>query len=522
MEVQASGIWRRIGGFEGSLARLMGSWVEIEMPLGALEGRAGHVRVRGEVSGALSSESIEFLVEPLRAVSDRSEPRSPDVRSPDVRSGGARSNVLVISIDTLRADHLSSYGYSRPTSPRIDALAREGVLFEQVVAPAPWTLPSYGSLFTACTPAVHRAGVNSAHEERFGRDEDTKNEELEILRSDLVTLAESFKAAGWATAGFHANSFLRAKNGVDRGFDRWVFYQYHAPVGIDLALDWIERNRIGPWFCFLHLMDVHQPYVPPPPFDRKFSARSHTEVPSYPPPIDELRAKRPEESMRQLLIDEYDGAIAYTDDRIGDMLDRLKGMGLLDQTLVVVHSDHGEEFWEHGGYEHGHTEYDELLRVPMILRLPARLPSGKRVGARARLLDLMPTLLDLLGLPSVSGIEGRSLLPLIEGKVESPRECISEATLHGLREIKALTIGSESLILRGAGPGRLFDLAADSAETRDLSADRRTRAHEMEARLLRRHEVILNSAIRARAMQLSEADRKRLREMGYTDGGDGR
>ncbi|HEV8112275.1 MAG TPA: sulfatase [Planctomycetota bacterium] len=505
IELQESGTWRRIGGWNGPLARLLDAWAELEVPLATRAGSASRARVRASLTGA-AADAIEFLVEPLRAVADAA-----------TGSPAAHPNVLILSIDTLRADHLSSYGYRRATSPRIDALAREGVLFEKVVAAAPWTLPSYGSLFTGCTPAVHRAGVNTAHEERFGRDEDTREDGLEILRADLPTLAEAFRAAGWATAGFQANSFLRAKNGIDRGFDRWVFYQYHAPVGIELALEWIGKHASGPWFCFLHVMDVHQPYVPPAPYDRKFSQRSFRDLADYPPPIDDLRARRPDDATVQLLVDQYDGAIAYTDDQVGQMLDRLKEKGLLDDTLVVVHSDHGEEFWEHGGYEHGHSEYTEVLDVPLILRLPRLLPANRRVASRVRLLDLMPTFLDVLGVAPVSGIEGRSLVPLIGGKPEPPRECISEATLHGLREIKALTILDESLILSGGGSGKLFDLAKDPGELADLAADKSSRARDLEERLRRRHDVILQSAVRARAMQLTDAERKRLRELGYTD-----
>jgi arylsulfatase A-like enzyme len=510
MEIESAGRWNRVGGWEGDLARLLDGWTEIELPLDAPTGAAGRLRVRAELTGAAKPDGVEVLVQPLRALA--APPKTPRVLP----------NVLVISIDTLRADHLSCYGYARPTSPRIDALAKEGVLFEHVVAAAPWTLPSYGSLFTACTPAVHRAGVNAAHEDRFGRDEDTSKEQLEILRTDLPTLAEQLGAGGFASAGFQANSFLRAKNGVDRGFDRWVFYQYHAPVGVDLALDWIESHAGAPWFCFLHIMDVHQPYVPPPPFDRKFSERSFTDVEGYPPAIDSLRAKRPDDATVRLLVDEYDGAIAYTDQEVGRLLDRLQAQGLLDSTLVVVHADHGEEFWEHGGYEHGHTEYTELLSVPLILRLPGKVPAGKRVASRVRLIDLMPTVLDLLHLPPAPGIEGRSLLPLVEGRSEPARECISEATLHGPREIKALTVGADASILRGGAAGLFFDLAADPAETKDLSIERRSRAQELEERLLKRHEIILRSAVRAHAMQLTDADRKRLREMGYTEGADGR
>jgi len=512
IEIAQWGEWRRIGGFEGRLARLLDGWVEVEMPLEVRSRGSARVRIQARIANSKSSEPVEFLVEPLRARSSRSTAGTAD----------GPPNVLLVSIDTLRADHLSCYGYSRPTSPRIDGLAREGVLFEDVVSAAPWTLPSYGSLFTGCTPAIHRAGVVTAHEERFARDEDSSDDDLEVLRTDLPTLAEKLSDRGWATAGFQANSFLRAKNGLARGFDRWVFYQYHAPVGIQLALDWIERHESAPWFCFLHVMDVHQPYVPPPPHDKRFSERSHADVPEYPPAIDDLRAGPPEASMRKLLVDQYDGAIAYTDSAIGGMLDRLRELGLLDHTLVIVHSDHGEEFWEHGGYEHGHTEYEEVLRVPLVLRWPGRLPAGRRVEVRVRLIDLMPSLLDLLGLDPAPGVEGKSLRPLIEGRTEPPRECISEATLHGPREIKAFKLGNESLILRGGGQGRLFDLAADPGETRDLAAERRTLAREMEERLLRRHEIIHRSAVRANGMQLSEEERKRLREMGYTGGEDGK
>jgi len=461
--------------------------------------------VRATVTNAPEPEAIEILVEPLRALERRTDDRW---------------NVLVFSVDTLRADHLGCYGYRRDTSPHVDALAKEGVLFERVVAPAPWTLPSYGSFFTGCSPAVHRAGVNTDKEERFGRDEDGSKKELEVLRDDLPTLAEALASKGWATAAFQANSFLRAKNGLARGFDRYVFYQYRSDFGADLALKWIEGRRSRPWFCFLHVMDVHQPYAPPKPYDTKFSEYSFEQVADYPPPIEELRAKEPEATTRKLLVDQYDGAIASVDERIGHVVDRLRELGELDRTLVVIHSDHGEEFWEHGGYEHGHAEHDEILHVPLVLRMPGKLPKGLRIGARVRGIDVMPTLIALVGIEPPTGIEGKSLLPLVEGKSESPRECISEATLHGPREIKALTLGSERLTLAGVPPGALFDLAADPRETEDLRAGRTARAKAMEDRLLRRHEILTESAVRASHLQLSEEDKKRLRDTGYAGAAD--
>jgi arylsulfatase A-like enzyme/predicted transcriptional regulator len=480
LEVQDGGGWRRVVEMKTDMSSLLTGWIEITAELSPpVDGK--RARLRASVTNVSSPDQVEFLVEPLRSLEARTD---------------ARWNVLVFSVDTLRADHLGCYGYARDTSPRIDALAREGVLFRNVVAAAPWTLPSYGSFFTGCTPAVHRAGVNADKEERFGIDQDSSKKELEVMRPDLPTLAESLSAAGWATAGFQANSFLRAKNGVAKGFGRWVFYQYRSDFGVELATKWIESRKDRPWFCFVHVMDVHQPYGPPPPYDTKFSRRSWTEVDGYPPDIDELRRTPPDDETRQLLVDEYDGAIASIDARIGAFLDKLRDLGELDRTLVVIHSDHGEEFWEHGGYEHGHAQNEEVLHVPLVLRAP-KAGAAVEVAARVRGIDVMPTILELVGVEPPKGIEGKSLVPLIQGKTDGPRECVSEATLHGPREIKALTVGDERLVLRGIAPGVLYDLAKDPSEARDLRVERSARGKEMETRLLRRHEILLESAVRA-------------------------
>jgi arylsulfatase A-like enzyme len=500
VEVEQKGSWRSILEYQGPIAPLLEGWVESRAEIADAAALGPGARVRASVTNAPEPESIELLVEPVRALERRTD---------------ERWNVFVFSVDTLRADHLGCYGYARATSPHVDAIAKEGVLFEHVVAPAPWTLPSYGSFFTGCSPALHRAGVNTEKEERFGHDEDATKKELEALRSDLPTLAETLASAGYATAGFQANSFLRAKNGLARGFDRYVFYQYRSDFGAELAMRWIEDHRSRPWFCFLHVMDVHQPYSPPPPYDRKFSERSFEEVADYPPNIEALRAKEPDAATRKLLVDEYDGAIASVDDRIGQVLDKLRALGELDRTLVVIHSDHGEEFWEHGGYEHGHAEHEEILHVPLVLRMPGKLPKGARIAPRVRGIDVMPTVIALLGIRTPPGIEGKSLLPLVEGKSETPRECISEATLHGPREIKALTSGSERLSLAGTVPGVLYDLGADPGETKDLRAERTARAKEMEDRLLHRHEVLVEAAARGGKLQLSPEDIRLIEQLGY-------
>ncbi|MGD8628434.1 MAG: sulfatase [bacterium] len=323
------------------------------------------------------------------------------------------TNLVLIGVDTLRPDHLGCYGYGPSTSPNIDRLAENGVLFENVVSPCPWTLPSFASIFTSLYPSQHGAsGPRSA------------------LRKGFPTLASILLENGYATGAIINAPYLKGKFHMDRGFD---FYYMTPPEGRDAdgttedALRWIDDNSTGTFFMFAHYFDTHIPYAPPAPYDSLFDPGYAGKVrkPFNPKWLPRARLHGLERITKLNQADRdhiealYDGEVAYTDAAIGDLIDGLEARGLTDNTLIVFLSDHGEEFFEHGGFEHGHSLFGELLRVPLILSLPGRIPEGRRVAEQVRLVDVLPTLLDLLGFEPEDHFEGRSLAGLLgsEGRM---------------------------------------------------------------------------------------------------------
>jgi arylsulfatase A-like enzyme len=427
----------------------------------------------------------------------------------------AAPNVLVISVDALRADHLGCYGYARPTSPRIDALVAKGVLFEHACSPAPWTLPSYGSLFTALWPAEHRAGIITEREAAWGKDETAKTATPERLRGDVPTLAELFAKRGFTTAALYANPFLGPKAGTDRGFAQYTAYQYNAKNGIDLATQWLDEHSDERFFLFVHLMDPHWPYAPPSPFDGKFGPHKIDDMKSWPPSLSDLRKNGASDEMKSTLVDLYDGEIAFADSEIGRLLDELDKLELSKNTIVVFHSDHGEEFWEHGGCDHGHSQYEELLRVPLAIVWPARF-TPSRVATRVRTLDVMPTLFELAGIPGgPSDAAGKSLVPVIERRETEDRPALSEGILNGPREIKAWTQGHDKLIASGGSEDRLFDLGADPKELKDRAAQASELRGKLRAELEKHHTNSAQSAQASAKLQLDDEEVQRLKRIGY-------
>lgn len=437
----------------------------------------------------------------------------------------ARPNVLFVSFDSLRADHVGCYGYPRATTPHVDALAKQGVLFEDAISCAPWTLPSYGSVFTGLLPGRHCAGLIQERQEKYGTDDPCELKgpagQSHPLREGIPTLASLLAASGWRTAQFSNNGFLHPTYGVTRGFQRVVSYQYNALEGVELARAWIaEQDR--PWFCFLHVMDPHMPYAPPAPWDRKFREQGLDDMPGWPPALKDVQKIEgvPDEAFRQAMTDFYDGDIAFADDQVGRLLDELEARGVLKNTIVVFHSDHGEELWDHGGFEHGHALHGELLHVPLVVRFDGKLPAGTRVKGRVRAFDLFPTLLELAGVAVPGGIDAESLLSEIRANAPlPPRDVTAEFLLYGKHEAKARYVGGEKLIATKRAEDQVFDVATDPAETRDLAAER--------AEFVKRERAVLD-AHRARTLKelppppkpLSEKDRERQRADGYGGAGD--
>ena len=327
--------------------------------------------------------------------------------TPEVARDDRPPNLVLVVIDTLRADHLSLYGYDQPTSPRLDAFAEQAHVFEHALSASTWTLPSTASLLTGLLPAQH--GLRTVHD---------------ALADEVETVTERLRANGYRTAAITDGGFLDPRWGFEQGFDRYdvtrgrAWQEKDAAVIADGALDWFETNLHEPYFLLIHTYETHQPYVNPegyadPFFDGAAPARSpsvgpdsilrsYANVPVTPPtPL--------VESNRRL----YNGEIRRADHYLGEVLDLVMASRAADRTAILITSDHGEEFLEHGNVEHGLGKvFDINVRVPMILRLPGQ-QAGTRQATPVTGIDVAPTLLDLAGLEPLTG-PGRSLRELVE------------------------------------------------------------------------------------------------------------
>jgi arylsulfatase A-like enzyme len=319
-----------------------------------------------------------------------------------------RPNALVLLVDALRADHLGAYGYGRATSPQIDALAAEGVLFERAYAQSPWTKPSIPTLFTSLYPIQH--GVYEG---------ETPGSagflESDVLPDELTTVAESFHSAGYRTGAFVNNAQLLPTQGFAQGFDLYAHGNFDAAEIARRFLAWLDAEPGRPFFAYLHHLDAHWPFEPKAPFAERFAPAGPYDgvfaQESWRGLRDRINDGRVAlgERDREELVARHDAAVAQVDAAIGELLAELRRRGLLDTTFVLLTSDHGEELLDHGQVGHGGTLYDEVLHVPLVLRPPGGA-GGERVVEPARLLDVFPTLAGAAGIPAPGGVEGRDLL----------------------------------------------------------------------------------------------------------------
>ncbi|MGE5126918.1 MAG: sulfatase-like hydrolase/transferase [Betaproteobacteria bacterium] len=367
-------------------------------------------------------------------------------------------DVLLVTLDTTRADRLGCYGYAAARTRHLDRLAEEGTRFATVVAPAPITLPSHSSILTGLYPFEH--GV--------------RNNGNFYLAPRFETLATRLKARGYRTGAFVSSFILDRRYGLDRGFEVYDDHmegEYAQVVTLQaerrgdrtaLALGrWIDERAKEPdvpFFAWLHLYDPHEPYRPPHPFRDLFPD------------------------------DPYEGEIAFVDAIVASVLDRLRGAGLLDRTLVVVTGDHGESLGDHGETTHSMFLYEAAIRVPLVLWRPGLVPAGRVVGDPVRLVDVAPTILDLVGAPALPAPHARSLAPLLTGRGQgSPPPAYSETLLPKFymnwAPLRALRDGRYKLI--EAPRPELYDLSVDPGESRNLYAERPKTAEALRQGLVR-------------------------------------
>lgn len=378
-------------------------------------------------------------------------------------------NVILLSIDTLRADHLEAYGYERPTSPFMAELAARGLLFEQAFSQAPWTLPSHGSMLMSRHPSSLGEGLW----ERPGR-----------LPEEAVSIAEVLRDAGLRTRAIVSPGFVSAVFGLDQGFEHYGEHSRDLASTVKRTGRWLDT--LAPderFFLFLHTYDVHE-YQPP-------AASADEFVRPYDGFLRELGDKLPmfvqDRAMsselpeldtldQRHLVDLYDATIRTADDAVAELWRVLEHRGLAEDTLLIITSDHGEEFFEHGGTGHGYTLHDENTHVPLILVHPT-LPA-QRVAAQVRLLDLAPTIAQLAGCTVPPEWEGRSLVQGAEGQAPLPVFPVFTEQAH--RPFVALRTGGLKYIRGEHGAAQLYDLAQDPSELRDLAG-----SHPAEADLAR-------------------------------------
>ena len=391
-------------------------------------------------------------------------------------------NLVVICIDTLRADHVGAWGYERATTPAIDALARRGVRFANAFSTSSWTVPSVASILTSLPPALHGAGV-------FGQVRQlSETQPPHQVSAEIPMLAQHVSALGYRTALFSANPFLYGR--FKDGFETAVVDRVDATRLTDSALEWLAAPDARPRFLYLQYMDLHQPNRPPDPYFQYFPARDgqphelrHGDW-SYGQVLD---LEDPEfQRFRDHRIALYDGALRYTDAQIARLLERLDEPPYAGQTLVVLTADHGEEFWDHAleearhrddprgfwGVGHGHTLYQEQLHVPLIAS-GGPFTGGAVDPCLASLLDIAPTLLSAAGLAPLPRMHGRPLAQPGERAADArcPNRALGASSTAYGPETNALRIDNWKLIEASGRKPELFHLAEDPQERHDRSVE---------------------------------------------------
>jgi choline-sulfatase len=395
-----------------------------------------------------------------------------------VQAGGPPAPIILISIDTLRADHLPAYGYTKVKTPAIDALAADGVVFERAYAHSPQTLPSHAAILSGELP--FESGVR----DNVGF----------TLRRDVPTLPSMLRARGYATGAFVSAFVLRKETGIGQGFDLFDDQlppsapdmpmgqvQRPAPETLQAAERWMSGLGSGRFFLFFHIYEPHTPYTPPARFSQ------------FAP---------------------YDGEVAYSDEVVGQLVAWLKSRGWYDRAAIIFLSDHGEGLGDHGELEHGLFLYDSTIRVPLIVKLPGSVGAGRRVASPVQHIDLAPTVLDWLSVTRPKALRGQSLRPLLEGRPSRGDAGVYSEAFYGRyhfgwSELYALTDARYRFIK--APKPEVYDLAQDPGETRNLAGDRPQVVAAARAELDR----MLAGATIHTPGQVSADDLQRLQALGY-------
>lgn len=435
-------------------------------------------------------------------------------------------NVILISIDTLRADRLGAYGYNKNTSPNIDKFAKESTVFTNFYATAPWTLPSHASMFASDYPSQLK--------------EETV---FDYLPKKTLTIAKVLQNKGYFTYGFDSNTYVSPQWNFAQGFMGYTLERVNS-TGVDAniifphAQDWLEKNKDKKFFLFVHTFEVHDPYCPPKPYANKFSEEKNNGNTCVTNEMifDNIRGKKKlTESELQGFSNLYDGEVAFTDSQVGNLLDLVKKLKLDKKTIIIITSDHGEEFGEHGTWgRHAHTLYNELVKVPLMIKIPGLAPSKNPL--EFSMIDIPPTILDLLGLLKPKEFKGISVR---DGQKNRPVFFeLSDLRLNLLTSISAYNNGLIYMnpterkgnikklqigvvlngwkLIKSFAPKKieLYNVFKDAKESVNLISTEKAKTHELE-QLLDSHFGKISGENKDNSDTNDSDDLNKLRSLGY-------
>lgn len=395
------------------------------------------------------------------------DPNEPQIFEPP-------ANVILVTISSLRADHVGCFGYQRDTTPNLDTFSKNNILFRNAFATSGWMMPAHGSVFASLYPSVHGA----THIDRS-------------LGHQHHTLAEILKDNGYYCVGFCCNPRLDQEHGFAQGFDLYDDYSVSIMLQSlafgneqineinkqrtnalinDAAIGWLQNNTNEPFFMFVHYYDNHWDYLPPSPYDKLYDPNydgpiSGTEIAREP-----LFSNPPAQKDIRHIVALYDGEVRQTDSDLGEMLKYLKDKGLLGNSIVIILGDHGEQFYEHGHTSH-HGVYEELIHIPLALSIPGTGPKGKTIDSLVSQVDILPTILDYLRIPIPDACQGRSFKPLIEGQADAVNEFVfAEYTGGAVPDCCAVRSAGYKYCQIADSEPFVYDLAEDPDEQHKIFA----------------------------------------------------
>lgn len=460
-----------------------------------------------------------------------SEPISQMTSRRTMSTGHPIKHVILIIIDSLRADALSCYDSEAPATPNIDHFAKDGILFKNAFSASPWTLPSVSSIMTGLSASVHMALKPRTR-----------------LPDNFKTLAEYMQGAGYLTGAIGRNSFLRKSYNISQGFVEYSFFPKPRNTSLggkllkalfpkrfktgastrdlaNLTIDWLESNVNNDFFLWVHFFDPHMPYTPP----AEFLPANSDAPPRIGKSFSRLKAVRgghlvPSLQERRWIRSLYESEVRYVDTNVGRVFERLKELGIYDESLIILTSDHGEELWEHDGFEHGHNVYDEVIRVPLIIKLPAS-SSKQAISGAVSIESIMPTVLELCGVEyNGDYLSSRCLTGLWDRpfEAENHEPIISTSLLYYEDRVSVLSNGLKYIRWLVTGQEELYDMGSDPGEKNciaELSSEQVQRArailqkHFKEAEKLKRY----YNTSKSEKIVLDEETRQRLKSLGYVE-----